>query len=85
MSDCTRCGAELRGDAKFCDRCGFEVGTSPDAARRLQVVVTDIDLPFWSVVFLLVQWTIAAIPAAVVLGFLGLLAWGALRAFGMGA
>lgn len=32
-----------------------------------QVVVTDIKIPFWSMVVLMVKWTLAAIPAIVIL------------------
>lgn len=31
------------------------------------VVVTDIKIPFWSMVVLMVKWTLAAIPAIVIL------------------
>ena len=34
---------------------------------RREVVVTDIKIPFWSMVVLLVKWTIAAIPAVIIL------------------
>ncbi|KPK18264.1 MAG: hypothetical protein AMJ67_10725 [Betaproteobacteria bacterium SG8_41] len=36
-----------------------------------QVVVTDIKIPFWSMVVLMVKWTLAAIPAIVILFILG--------------
>lgn len=32
-----------------------------------QVVVTDIKIPFWSMVVLMVKWTLAAIPAILIL------------------
>lgn len=32
-----------------------------------EVVVTDIKIPFWSMVVLLVKWALAAIPAVVIL------------------
>lgn len=32
-----------------------------------EVVVTDIKVHFWSMVVLLIEWTIAAIPAMVIL------------------
>jgi hypothetical protein len=40
---------------------------------RQEVVVKDIDMPFWSMVFFMVRWAIAAIPALSILFFLGLL------------
>ncbi len=41
---------------------------------RREVVVTDVAIPFWSMVILLVKFAIAAIPAMVILFFLGALA-----------
>lgn len=38
---------------------------------RMQVVVTDIDMPFLSMARFMVKWTIAAIPAMIVLFILG--------------
>ena len=34
---------------------------------RDEVVVVDIKIPFWSMVVLMVKWTLAAIPAIVIL------------------
>jgi len=34
---------------------------------RREVVVTDIKIPFWSMVVLMVKWAIAAIPAVLIL------------------
>jgi hypothetical protein len=34
------------------------------------VRVTDIDLPFWSIVRLVVKWTVASIPAFLILALL---------------
>ncbi len=38
--------------------------TAP-VSNRMQVVVTDIDMPFMSMVVFIVEWTIAAIPAMI--------------------
>ena len=32
-----------------------------------EVVVVDVKIPFWSMVVLLVKWSIAAIPAVIIL------------------
>ncbi len=40
-----------------------------------EVVVVDVKIPFWSMVVLLVKWTIAAIPAVIILVFLANAAW----------
>jgi len=38
---------------------------------RNDVVITDIKMPFLSMVVFMVKWAIAAIPAIIILGFLG--------------
>ena len=37
------------------------------ANERREVVVTDVKIPFWSMVMLMVKWAIAAIPAVIIL------------------
>jgi len=37
------------------------------ADDRREVVVTDIKIPFWSMVVLMVKWAVAAIPAVIIL------------------
>jgi len=51
-----------------CPNCGHQ---EPDAAGR-DVVVTNIRMPFWSMVVFIIKWSIAAIPAMILLWFLGL-------------
>ncbi len=36
-----------------------------------EVVITDIKMPFWSMVVFMVKWAIAAIPAFIILAILG--------------
>jgi len=48
------------------------------ADDRREVVVTDIKIPFWSMVVLLVKWAVAAIPAVIILFFLAALVSAAL-------
>ena len=36
-----------------------------------EVVVTDIKIPFWSMVVLMVKWALAAIPAIIILIVIG--------------
>lgn len=45
-----------------------------------RVVVTDIQLPFWSMVTFMVKWVIASIPAFLILMLIGLLASSAFSA-----
>jgi len=40
------------------------------ADSNQEVVVTDIKIPFWSMVVLMVKWTLAAIPAIMILFFI---------------
>ena len=42
-----------------------EGGTEP---KSIRVVVTHIDMPFWSIANLMIKWGLASIPAAIILG-----------------
>ena len=44
-----------------------ELGT-PIGQQTARVVVTDVDVPFWSLVALMVKWAFASIPALFVVG-----------------
>jgi hypothetical protein len=37
------------------------------AVERQEVVVVNVKIPFWSMIVLLVKWTLASIPAIVIL------------------
>lgn len=41
-----------------------------------EVVITDIRMPFWSMVVFMVKWAIAAIPAIIILAVLGAISMG---------
>ena len=41
------------------------------ADNTQEIVVTDIKFPFWSMVVLLVKWSLAAIPAMIILISIG--------------
>ena len=41
------------------------------ADEKREVVVTDVRIPFWSMVILMVKWAIAAIPALIILLVIG--------------
>ncbi len=41
------------------------------ADEKREVVVTDVKIPFWSMVMLMVKWAIAAIPALIILLVIG--------------
>ena len=41
------------------------------ADDKREVVVTDVKIPFWSMVVLMIKWAVAAIPALIVLLVIG--------------
>lgn len=49
-----------------------------DDTNKQAVVVTDIRMPFFSMVIFMVKWAIAAIPALLILIVFGVLTWGML-------
>jgi hypothetical protein len=49
-----------------------------DDTPRQAVVVTDIHMPFSSMVLFMVKWAIASIPALIILAMIGALFWGIL-------
>src|SRR5689334_12058824 len=51
----------------------------PDESRNT-VSITDIDMPFLSMVRFMVKWAIASIPALIILMILAAVFWGALIA-----
>ena len=48
-----------------------QTGTTMDNNKTVNVVVTDIQMPFMSMVVFMVKWVIAAIPAMIILTILG--------------
>lgn len=40
------------------------------ADEQNPVTIRDIDVPFWRIVVILVKWSIAAIPAIIILGII---------------
>ena len=59
--------------------------TQPPLPPRQSVVVTDIDIPFWRLVFIFVKWALAAIPATIVLVVIWMIVAAVLAAlFGIG-
>lgn len=49
-----------------------------------EVIVTDIKMPFWSMVFFMVKWSIAAIPAIIILVVIGAMVVSALGGLAIG-
>jgi DNA-directed RNA polymerase subunit RPC12/RpoP len=48
------------------------------------VVITDIQIPFWRLVVVMIKWGIASIPAALVLMIISFLVWGFFALLGLG-
>jgi hypothetical protein len=48
---------------------------------RQEMVVTDIDMPFGSMIKFMVKWAIASVPALIILTVLGAVAWAVLLGF----
>ena len=48
----------------------------PAAPHRIAIV--DIDIPFWRMVAILVKWSFAAIPAAIIIGIIYAIVFGAI-------
>ena len=55
------------------------------ADDRREVVVTDVKIPFWSMVVLMVKWAVAAIPALIILLVIGAVASAVIAAIFGGA
>ncbi|MEA2570766.1 MAG: hypothetical protein QOI24_2767 [Acidobacteriota bacterium] len=79
-TECDRCTADIPEGANSCAVCGFSdkvshVETTVTARLRSQkrdaqaVIITDLDMPFTSMVRFMVKWAIATIPAALILVF----------------
>ena len=49
--------------------------TNTDSQQSQHVVVTDIRMPFWSMVFFMVKWALAAIPALLLLAAISATLW----------
>jgi hypothetical protein len=55
------------------------------ADNQHEVTVTDIKIPFWSMVILMVKWALAAVPAIIILIIIGTILSMALHALFGGA
>jgi hypothetical protein len=63
---------------------GLHMSMQPPAAPH-RVTIADIQIPFWRMVVILIKWTLAAIPAVIIVsiifGLIGALIGGGLMAF----
>jgi hypothetical protein len=63
-------------------RAGHVRATFAKPLEPQKVVVTDIDMPFGSMVSFMVKWAIASIPAFIILLIIGFICAAVLAAFG---
>lgn len=77
VAKCEDCGGLVSRMAVSCVHCGRPFGGDEDA-RSAPVSVVDVRMNFWSMVIFMVKWTIAAIPAAVILVLVVMLVFGVL-------
>lgn len=57
--------------------------SSPPPVAPHRIAIADIDIPFWRIVAILIKWTIAAIPAAIIVSIIfGIIAFLATLLFG---
>jgi hypothetical protein len=55
------------------------------AAEAMDVYVTNVTMPFWAMVGFMIKWSIAAIPAGIILLVLTAMAWAVLAGLFGGA
>jgi hypothetical protein len=78
MQTCPKCKANNVGDAVFCIQCGANlhaptVAPLPAPAKPAftgpsRVIVTDIDMPFGSMMSFMLKWFFASIPVLIMIG-----------------
>lgn len=73
VCQCSQCNHLNPPGSADCEKCGSPLRGSPvvaAAAGEIRVIVTDFDMPFWSMAGFIIKWAFAAIPAGFVLGIL---------------
>lgn len=70
---CQACGNKVSKHAVNCPACGHPQYTPSSQAqtKAQKVSVTDVDMPFGSMVLFIIKWTLAAIPAAIIILIIG--------------
>ena len=59
--------------------------TQPTYAPPQRIVISDVDIPFWRLVTIFINWTVAAIPAVIVVTILMVVVTGIISTlFGLG-
>jgi hypothetical protein len=69
----------------------LSVSPSPKTTSRpniptqpARVVVTDIQMPFWSMVVFMIKWAVAAVPAFIMLVVIFFIFWALFATIGLG-
>jgi hypothetical protein len=78
MKDCPYCAKPIEDEfASRCPHCRHELKTGEVLERRpvetvppQRVIITGIQMPFGDMVWFLMKWTLAAIPAVLVVGLI---------------
>lgn len=64
LIDCSECKAKISDTAANCPHCG---AIPLDPTRALPVEVSDLDMKFSSMVWILIKLSFAAVPAVIVI------------------
>ena len=97
MIRCSGCQAAIPDTAPdgLCDACRGQIPTVRDLHRMqdrtatphrpdpMPVIVTDVQMPLWSLLLLMLTWAVAAIPAVFILILVTAFLVGILRGIGL--
>lgn len=67
---CEQCGAVLKGGVRVrrtAPTVSRAVVSSAKHSDSKEIIITDIKVPFWSMVILMVKWVFASIPAMIII------------------
>ena len=72
MTTCPNCNASVPAGAKSCPACyqllsAFAARPTRSHAYREGITITDIDIPFGRLVFIIFKFAVAALPTAIVM------------------
>ena len=57
-------------------KAAYEVAVNSESEKKQEVRITDVRMPFGSMVMFMVKWAVASIPAMFILAVLGTIFWG---------
>lgn len=83
--NCPSCGLVNPDSAQACD-CGYPLKGKPVASvppiKPIKAIIVGADIPFWDLVWLMVKWALAVIPAMCILASAGFVLWMLLATIG---